>query len=352
VKREEREVKRVKTAILFLIFCLAPLMAEDPAPDEEPVINEEALSGEETPIDEMSAGETPFHDDEPSLPDDEPLVSEDFDGAYIFEAPPLIFENVPFAGIRSFDEIYPKMSRRLRRDVMSDEGGLRNAFEKDESPRLLPDPDSGIDLYGKVMKRKPSHIIESLVLVPYTERELDLLDIYNALGRIKEIQDQEVMFNDRNINSFLETTRLNNPKNRRAIPDPPPRDTLPYSEVLYVRFVDRYIGDLYIKGEITFSLYGVTYDMTNFRDVTFSLFSIMKAERFSAIIYLEPIKEGVLIYSMSGIYLPGFIVSRVNLTPNMNRHIMVLLSWILEGLERESKRQKPHFYQIPPGAGH
>jgi hypothetical protein len=87
--------------------------------------------------------------------------------------------------------------------------------------------------------------------------------------------------------------------------------------------------------------------MTNFRDVTFSLFSIMKAERFSAVIYLEPVKEGVLIYSMSGIYLPGFLVSRVNLTPNMNRHISVLLSWIIEGLERESKRQKPRFYRFP-----
>jgi len=314
----------VKLCLLFILFILfvSPLPAEEPAPDAASIPSEKPDSVEE--------------------------FIENFDEASFFEAPPIIIESFPFAGIRSFNDIYPNLTRGQRIAVMSDAGGLRNAFKEGEPPRLLPAPDSGIDLYSVVMRRKPSHIVEALVLVPYSEKELDFLNIYNALGMISDIKKQEILVNNRNINSFMETTRLNNARNRKPIPDPPPADTLPYSvETLYVRFVDKYIGDLYIRGEISFSLYGITYDMTNFRDVTFSLFSIMKAERFSAVIYLEPVKEGVLIYSMSGIYLPRFIAGRVNLTPNMNRHISVLLSWIVEGLERESRRQNPRFFELP-----
>lgn len=364
-------MKKVKTVFLLLIFCAAALIAEEPSTDEAPAPAEEPASGgerdEPVPGTEASGdgepviGEEAPGDGEPVIgngvpddetADDEPVENEDFNGAFVFEAPPLIIESVPFTGNRSFNDIYPNLTRIQKREVMSDEGGLRYAFEENETPVLIPAPDSGIDLYNRVMKRKPSHIVEALVLVPYMEKELDFLDIYNALGQIGEIQNQEVIYRNRNINSFVETTRLNNARNRRPVPDPPPADALPYSsETIYVRFVDKYIGDLYIRGEISFSLYGVTYDMTNFRDVTFSLFSIMKAERFSAIIYIEPVKEGILIYSMSGIYLPEFIVSRVNLIPNMNRHVSVLLSWIIEGLERESKRQKPRFYQLPREEG-
>jgi len=360
-----RKIAGVGLIFISIIF-IEPLMGEEitngeaaasdaanteAVQSDEPAISGEIsggdVSGEEAASgDEPAISETPPAVEAPSI-DDEVLVSEDFDGAFIFEAPPLIFENVPFAGIRSFDEIYPNLSPLQRSRVMSDFGGLRAAFEKDETPTLLPDPDAGIDLYSKVMKRNPSHVVEALILVPYMERELDFLDIYNALGMIGEIQNQEVIVNNRNINSFEETTRLSNARARRPVPDPLPAETLPYSETIYVRFVDKYIGDLYIREEISFSLYGIIFDMTNFRDVTFSLFSIMKAERFSAIIYIEPVKEGVMIYSMSGIYLPGFLVGRVNLTPNMNRHIRVLLKWIIGGLERESKRQKPRYYRLP-----
>jgi len=363
-------------ALLFSLVCAGPLAGEEPVPDGEPapgaqaaaggetaggesvpagepVISGETSGGENVPADgpvtggesePVIGGETPAGGEVPAL-SGEQLFSDDFDGAFVFEAPPLIFETIPFGGTRSFSDIYPNLSRSQRRLVMSSEGGLRYAFEAEEAPTLLPDPDAKIDLYSKVMARKPSHIVEALVLAPYEERELDFLDIYNALGQIGEIQNQEVLNRSgRNINTFEETTRLNNARSRRPIPDPPPREALPYSETIYVRFVDKYIGDLYIRGTISIGLYGIMYDMTNFRDVTFSLFSIMKAERFSAIIYLEPVKEGILIYSMSGIYLPGFLVGRVNLTPNMNRHVSVLLKWVMQGLDRESKRQRPKFY--------
>jgi hypothetical protein len=213
--------------------------------------------------------------------------------------------------------------------------GLKHFYEKDGSPALIPAPSSGIDLLSSVMSKKPSHIIEAMVVVPYNERELDILDIYNALGRIGNIQDYPVSINDRNYIVLEETTRLENARSRKSIPDPPPAKMLPYAETMYLRFKDAYYGNLYIRGDVSMSMYGITYNMTNFTDIRYFLIPIIRAERLSIIIYLEPVKEGVLVYNVSGLYLPDFIADRVNLTPSINRRITVLLSWIVDSLRRQ-----------------
>jgi hypothetical protein len=276
-----------------------------------------------------------------SLPDDKsPPDQESF-----FEAPPLVFE-VPSFEPRSFDNLFPHFSLSQKREAMSDTG-LRYSFERNGSPMMIPGQDSGIDLLSSVMVKKPSHVIEALVIVPYNKRELDMLDVYNALGRIQNIKDYTIPVGDREMIIFTETTRLISARNRKPIPDPPPTNTLPYEETMYLLFLDPYLGDLYLRGDVSVSLYGITYSITNFRDVSFSIFRVMRAERFSAIIYVEPVKEGILIYSVSGLYLPNFIAKRINLTPNINRRITVLLNWITDGIRiQEDIRHDSLFFRL------
>ena len=266
---------------------------------------------------------------------------EDFEDSLFFDAPSLVFE-VPVFETRSFEDVFPGLSRIDKRRAMSPLG-LRYSFEKGGEATLVPGPDSGVEILESfVMKKKPSHVIEALAIVPYDKRELDLLDIYNALGRIKNIKDQLLEYRDNKYQIFKESTRIESAKNRKPVPDPEHTDMLPFSETMHIRLTDVFIGELYLRGEISVSSYGITYSMTNFRDVNYSIFRVMKAERFSAVIYLEPVKEGVLIYSASGLYLPGFIVNKMNLPFNINNRITILLSWITEGLRRqESVREKP-----------
>ena len=322
---------------LFLFFTLvfiSPLQAEDPLNndkiligDDELFLSEELLHDKDSLTGgEPSGEEAPFDDD-------------DYD-SLIFEAPPLIFE-VPSFELRSYNDVFPGLSQAQKSAVLSNRG-MRNSFEKDGSPELIPGPDSGINLLSGVMSKKPSHIIEALIVVPYNRRELDFLDIYNALRRIKNIQDHTLSIRGNEVKIFVDTTRLESAQRRRPVPDPPHADTLPYSETMYLRFVDQYMGDLFLRGEVSIGLYGITYSLSNFRDVSFSIFRIMKAESFSAILYLEPVKEGILVYSMSGIYIPSFIAHRVNLTPNINNRITVLVNWITEGLREEE-------YNVPRG---
>jgi hypothetical protein len=333
---------------LFFLFVLISLLCAKPLPGEEfpggdlpgEPLTEGALPGEEP----LLTGD-PQTEKSPDVFDAEPLLSEESgNDTLVFDAPPLIFEAAPFYGIRSFGEIFPDLSRSQRAGAMSN--GLRNSFEKNGSPTLIPDPDSGIDIFTSIMKKSPSHIVEALAVVPHNGREYDMLDIYNSLRRIKNLKDPRISVNGNNINTFVETTRLESAQNRKPVSDPLPADTLPYSETMYLRLVDRYIGDLYLRGEISISLYGITYSMTNFRDVSYSIFRIMRAERFVTIIYLEPVKEGLLIYSMSGLYLPGFILSRVNLTPSMNTRITIFIGWIIDGLKVQESNRQDYVYQL------
>jgi hypothetical protein len=329
---------KIVNLCLFLFFTLvfiSPLPAEDPANGDKLLIGDDVLF----------LSDDLLHDKESSISHsgEETFLDNDLD--YVdFEAPPLIFE-VPSFETRSFNDVFPGLSQVQKAAVMSSRG-IRNSFERDGSPALIPGPDSGINLLSSVISKKPSHIIEALIVVPYNRRELDFLDIYNALRRIKNIQDHTLSIRGNDVKIFVDTTRLESAQRRRPVPDPPHADTLPYSETMYLRFVDQYMGDLYLRGEVSIGLYGITYSLSNFRDVSYSIFRIMKAESFSAIIYLEPVKEGILVYSMSGIYIPGFIAHRVNLTPNMNNRITVLVNWITEGLrEEEFYVQRSHFYR-------
>ena len=323
-------------------------------PDEENFLSDETLANnEDFPFDEFFPGEESLLSEESSISEEsflseegllseEHLTADDFfsyDEKYeddlFFEAPPLVYEEPRFIyELRSFDDIYPDLSRRQKTMAFNSEG-LRNYFGKDGSPAMLPASNSGIDLLSSVMTKKPSHLIEAMIVVPYHDIKFDILDIYNALGKIEDIKDYSIYINGKYYNIFEETTRIESARNRKPVSDPPPADMLPYAETLYLRFKDSDYGNLYIRGDVSMSLYGITYSLTNFTDVRFFLVPIMKAEGISIIIYLEPLKEGVLVYSVSGLYVPGFIADRVNLTPSINRRINALINWITEGLKRQ-----------------
>ncbi|MCL2175680.1 MAG: hypothetical protein FWB73_06525 [Treponema sp.] len=313
--------------------------SEKPAP----VTGETASTGDTPLTEDQSDGiniikeGSAFADENRAVPEQTAAASEEKkdDGLIFFESRGVIVEASQFFELRTFDEIFPAL-QQSQRIVAMGRNGLRQSFEPDGSPLYAPDPSSGINLYNNVIDRSPSHMIEALIVIPYNEKELDLLDVYNALGRIDYLKDQTIrMRNGDDVNVFKETTRLNNAQNRRAIPDPPPANTLPHAETMFLRFTDAYIGSLFFRADLTMSLYGMTYNLTNFRDISFAIFRIMKAERLSINLYIEPIKEGILIYSLSGLFLPGFIVNRMNLTPNINNRISVLIRWITEGLRRQ-----------------
>ena len=330
--------KKTACIISILLFAIFFYVNADPDDDfyffEEFFIQEDIMTFMmDDSYDEVLDYEDSFfyYDDiyDEDFPDEEFYVDD-----FPLDAPTLIYE-APVFQMRSFDDIFPFFPDIWMPLVMS-ETGLRHSFSVDEFPLLYHNPDLGIDLLSSVIETDPSHLIEALLLIPYNEREYDLLDIFNALGRIESIKDYPAIFSNNEVYIFSDSHRIESPENRRAIADPPPSTWLPASQTMYLRLREIYIGNLFLRGDISIDMYSITYSMTNFIDVRYFFIPIVRAERFAALIYLEPVKEGMLIYSVSGFYLPSFFADRMNLTPNINRRIEVFIRWITDGLRMQS----------------
>ena len=350
--------------MVFLFFLalvlLSPLSAESEpfVPVEEVLHSEEAAPGWETDTSEDTLlaweadhGDELFLGGEAEL-DEKTLLSEESDlkgemltsGDELFdeddffdlfyEASSLVIESAPFDGLRSYERIFPDLAQTEKRQVNS-RNGLRHTFLRHEEPQIIPAKDSRLDIISTVIKKKPSHLVEALLVVPYNERELDIVDIYNALGSIGNLKDYTRSVNGIDTRVFEDSTRLNNARDRKPVSDPAPATLLPLSETQYIRLTDKYIGQLNIRGEITPSLYGITYSMTNFTDAYYFIFRVIKKESFSTIIYLEPVTEGVLVYSVTGFDVPSFVAKMANLPHHIDIRVTAFISWITAGLKRQ-----------------
>ena len=235
--------------------------------------------------------------------------------------------------LRSFDELFTGFSPIQRLRIFS-QSGLRNIFAVNETPRFSPVPASGINLLGAAMERGPTQLVEALVVVPYSGRQLSKLDIYNVMGRIQALSNYQVYSTSREryISVFEESTRLEDARRNRPIPDPPPATVLPSSETVYLCLKDTFFGNTYLRGDLSTSRHAITFNITNFTAVRFLIFPVMREEKFTTILYVEPIREGVLIYGMVGMDIPQFLIPRMNLEFNINRRVTVFMNWLQDGI--------------------
>jgi len=329
--------------LFFLCLCmLVPLLhAEPPFDDgfffiEEIFAVDDVFSFSDFLMGEGASPDAEIRPGEEALLAEEPFDEYDdyfFDDDFFLQAPTIIIETPKFQ-IRSFDAVFPGLSWEQKATAMGSVG-LRNFFVKGESPMLVPNPDSGINLLDRIKEKDPSHLIEALLVVPYNGQDIDLLEIYNALGRIENIKDYSAWVNGRDFYAITESSRIASASNRRDIPDPPSAVRLPFSQTMYLRIKEVDFGNFFLRADVSIGLYGMTYRMTNFTDIRIFLIPIMRAERFNIIIYLEPVEEGILVYCVCGFYMPSFIANMVNLTSSINNRVTILTNWIIDSLRKQ-----------------
>jgi len=235
--------------------------------------------------------------------------------------------------LRSFEEIFPGIGANLKNEAFST-GGFIHSLEKNESLEIIPATGSGINLQSAVMRGNPSFLAESLLVIPYQGRTLEKLDAYNALGRIRDLKGRLYSSHTRNaeVPLFEDATRLESPTKNNPVPDPQGASVLPISETVFIRLKDINFGNTYYRGEMTTSQHGVTYSLSNYRNITYLLFTVMKEGRFSAILYMEPLKEGMLVYSVAGADTSDFIASKIDIPSAISKRLAVFIGWINDGL--------------------
>jgi len=235
--------------------------------------------------------------------------------------------------LRSFDALFPGITERQKQRIFTDEGMI-NSFLRNETPLFVPASNSGINLWPVVMEKIPSQMVEALAVVPYNNRPLSRLDIYNVLQKIRNLSNYTINSKSRGtIPLFEGSTRIDTPNRNRPIPDPPPALILPSTETIYVRVKDAFFGNTYLRGDFSTSYYGITYRLTNSTTIWYAIFPVMGTEKLAMVIYAEPVAEGLLVYGLAGLDIPMFIATTINLADNINMRVRILMSWLIDNLK-------------------
>jgi hypothetical protein len=163
---------------------------------------------------------------------------------------------------------------------------------------------------------------------------MNSLEIYNGLRRIRALGGRLYHSETRkaDIPLFENATRVESAGRASAREDPPPQSTLPDSETIYIRLKDANFGNSYYQADIKKSSPGFTYNLFNSRDLSYTIFPVIKSGCFIAQFYFEPLEEGVLIYGISGVEVSGFVASRVDIPSAIQKRLEVILGWAADGV--------------------
>jgi hypothetical protein len=238
-----------------------------------------------------------------------------------------------FAQSRSFDALFPQLNENIRQEAFS-EAGIIRSLEPGQNLVLSPSPHSMIDLVDRIRSKGYPYLTESLLLIPYTTRPLGLLDAYNALGKVQNLKGRlyHSHTRDSEIPLFEDAVRLESDRRNNTIPDPPPASSLPSKETVHIRLKDVNFGNTYYRAEISPYGSGLLYDLTNYRTITYLLFPVMREGQFTAFLYMEPLAEGMLIYSVAGTDVSNFVARQIDIPSAISKRLAVFVGWISDGL--------------------
>jgi hypothetical protein len=237
----------------------------------------------------------------------------------------------PVSSPRSVDEIFPSLDAETRDQAFSS-GGYFICHEENYRPLET----SGLDprLTAVINSLNPSVVIESIVIVPYPGGPMEPVDIYNGLRNIRALKGRLYHSETRNadIPLFEDATRLESSKRTGIREDPPPQGSLPDSETIYIRLKDANFGNSYYQADIKKNAAGFTYSLSNNRDLSYTIIPVIKAGHLIAQFYFEPVREGILVYGISGAKVSGFITAMTDMPSAIQKRLEVILSWAIDGV--------------------
>jgi hypothetical protein len=239
-----------------------------------------------------------------------------------------------FGAARSFSDIFPYLNETKKNQAFSSTGysefNLASA-----GLQLAPHSKSGRAVSDPVLSRRPSFYTENLLVVPYPRQYSGLITMYNALNRVRSLSGR--LHRDdapKDGPVFKEATRIDISRRNNPLPDPSPVSQIPPAETIYMRLKDANFGNSYYKMELSATQEELFYTLSNFRTIYFTIFPAIKEDKFIARLYIEPISEGILIYSVIGAEIPDIMMSKINTISNIiNKRMDVIIDWLIDGIK-------------------
>ncbi|MDR0389941.1 MAG: hypothetical protein LBH73_07715 [Spirochaetaceae bacterium] len=239
-----------------------------------------------------------------------------------------------FSQTRSFESLYPGIRGEDRAKVYSEDGLLLS--EEGASLKLLP-ASTGVNISEPVLRRNPSFVVESLRVIPYNSPSPALLHVYNALGKVSRLKGRLYHSATRNqdIPLFEEASRIRiiDSSRTQALNDPPNASAIPRSETVHLRLKDVNFGNSYYQAEMSYNQRSILYSLSNFRSLSYGIIPVIRENRFVAQLYIEPITDGFLVYSVAAANVSGFISSRIHIPSAIEKRLAVIIEWLVDGLK-------------------
>jgi hypothetical protein len=234
--------------------------------------------------------------------------------------------------IHSFDDLYPFINESQKKEVYSPTG-LFISSQKSVVLQFIPSLNFINDITDPLFKRNPSFLIESLKVIP-TEKPVELLVIYNAMRNIRSLKGRTYHSFTRNetVPLFEDATRVESRKKNNPITDPPAALSMPDSETIYIRLKDINFGNTFYSADINRKGQGMLYSLSNFKNLSYLFFTVVKEDHFLIQFYIEPLTDGILIYSIAGADVSDFVASKVDMPSAVKKRVDVILDWIIDEL--------------------
>ncbi|WP_461246032.1 DUF6675 family protein [Treponema sp. R6D11] len=250
-----------------------------------------------------------------------------------------VLANSIFAQIRNFNDVFPNLNQDIKKSAFSDSGYVKSSHKENGFIIMGNERNSKLDsqIVNNVLKKNPGYLVESILVIRVNPDSVNLLDVYNALGNIRDLSGRLYNSYTRNksVPLFEEATRITSDKQTSAIPDPAPSKTLPKTETVYIKLKDANFGNTYYRADIALVQNGLRYTLTNFRNISYLFVPVMKEDKFIAQLYFEPIQEGILIYSIAGAEISDFVASKIDIDSAITKRLNVIISWAADGIRKK-----------------
>ncbi|MDR2965748.1 MAG: hypothetical protein LBU88_08240 [Treponema sp.] len=246
-----------------------------------------------------------------------------------------------FAQLRAFNDIFPAISTEVRTSCFSENGNV-SYHHRARGITLLANQSSGIDplITNNVLNKNSGYVIETIKVIPVNSSGLTMLDIYNALGNIRGLKGRLYSSSTRGRPTplFEEATRITSSTQTSAIPDPAPALSIPASETIFIRLKDANFGNTFYRAEVAPTQNGLRYSLTNYRNINYLFVTVIKQEQFTAQLYIEPIREGLLIYCIAGFDISDFASARIQIESAITKRLGVITGWASDEILKKVNR--------------
>jgi hypothetical protein len=209
---------------------------------------------------------------------------------------------------RSFDDIYPDLSPKNRAAVFSKDGFLYSNEE------------------GTSIKTNTIRLLQN--------SNASMLQVYNNAGNISGLKGRTYFSftRNKNIPLFDDAVEIESEKKTGMIKKWQRAESVPSSKTLYLKLKDTNFGNTYYRADITGGDKSITVVLTNFKNINFIIFPVIKENNFVCKMYFEKVDEGLLAATEATVKVESFAGQNIDAPSAIKKRLDVIIEWILEGL--------------------